>query len=410
MEATGLIVEYNPFHNGHLYHLREAAKFRPDSFLLCVMSGNWVQRGEPAIFNKWARAEMALRSGADLVIELPTIFATQSAAYFARGAIKTLDATGTVSRVCFGSEAGDIDSLEQIARLMHDESPLFKAYLKNYLRLGHSYSAALSRTVAAITGNSDVGSIIKGPNDILGVEYLRNLLAVGSTIEAFTIARKGAGYHSLELAVNIASATAIRKGIREGKAASTYQAVPPPSLKIIRRETRQKRGPVFWDRLDTPLMTLLRRSSLQYLESLPGMETGLAARFARAAVSAGSLAEFLEAVKTRRYTTPRLKRILIYLLLGITAETLEAFNAAGPRYLRVLGFTRRGRLLLRELKQNSSLPLIIKPSVYLQKSEDSLGKEMLKLDIRAQDLYNLLYADPAARKGGQDFLMSPLRI
>lgn len=405
----GLIVEYNPFHNGHLYHLQEAAKAFPDSRLICVMSGNWVQRGEPAAFNKWARARMALEAGADLILELPLAFALQSADRFAFGAVKTLAGSGVVSHLCFGSELGDLGPLKKIAALLAEEPPRFKALLKEALHDGCSYPTALSRACSGYFSDDELSHIIQSPNNILGVEYLKNLLKTRAKITPFTILRTGAGYHSLDLEGSIASASAIRKGLKEGNE-RIFQALPAAGSRIISLEIKAGRGPVFPEALNEPLMALLRRATLKELSALPDMEEGLPQRFARICRSTATLEEFLARAATKRYTLSRLHRILCYLLMGINRRDLDSFNRAGPRYLRVLGFSPRGQEALHAMKKKGALPLITRPAKYFRHSRDKRGKKMLALDIKGGDLYNLLYPKAPNRRGGEDYSKSPIKI
>ncbi len=410
MHIIGLVVEYNPFHNGHLHHLREAKKTLPDeTAIVCVMSGNWVQRGEPALLNKWARTAMALQGGADLVLELPTAFALQSAENFALGAVQTLAATNVVSHLCFGSEAGEISVLQKIAYLLLKEPPLFKEKLKLLLNKGRSYPAALSQAASLILADHRITKIIKTPNNILGVEYLKNLLKINSKIIPFTIPRKGVSYHSLRLEGNIASATAIRKGLEENGLSFVSQSLPTSSINIIKKEIEAGKAPVFPKALSSSLMILLRRSSLEDLYQLPGMEPGLPERFHKICHSTNTITEVLKAVATRRYTRPRLQRILSYLFLNISNHDLISYNASGPKYLRVLGFSPTGQKILHKIKKTSPLPLVTSPAKYFRYQQDKIGHKMLSLDIKAANLYNLLYPDISARNSGGEFSLSPLK-
>lgn len=409
MTNIGLIVEYNPFHNGHLHHLQEARKAYPGSSIICVMSGNWVQRGEPAVFNKWARAQMALRGGADVVLELPTVFALQSADRFAFGAIGTLKGAGIVNHLCFGSELGDLSPLQKIAQLLAEEPAPFKELLKETLSAGHSYPTALSRAAAAYLGQEEILSIIQSPNNILGVEYLKNLIKARSDIHPFTIQRRGAHYHSKDIEGRIASATAIRQGLCDDNTRIT-QAMPASSNKIISREIEKGRGPIFPKALGPALMTLLRRASLKELQALPDMEEGLPQRFFKACRTTTTLPDFLHTIATKRYTLPRLQRILCYLYLGISHQDLKASNKAGPQYLRVLAFSPEGRETLHAIKKEGRLPLVTRPAKYFRHSTSLTGKKMLAADIKAADLYNLLCPRPAARTGSDDFTTSPLQL
>ncbi len=411
MNIIGLVVEYNPFHNGHLYHLKEAKKTLPGkTAIVCVMSGNWVQRGEPALLDKWARTAMALQGGADLVLELPTAFALQSAENFALGAVQTLAGTGVVSHLCFGSEAGEISILQEIASLLLEEPPLFKEKLRLLLNEGHSYPAALSQAASLVLANHKITKTIKTPNNILGIEYLKNISKMNSKIIPFTIPRKGASYHSLHMEGDISSATAIRKGLQENDLSFVSPSLPSSSTAIIKKEIAAGKAPIFPAALNSSLMALLRRSSLEDLYQLPGMEPGLPERFYKICRSVNTVKEVLETVATRRYTRPRLQRILSCLFLNISNLDLISYNASGPRYLRVLGFSPTGQKILHKIKKISPVPLVTSPAKYFRYQQDKTGYKMLDLDIKAADLYRLLYPDVSAGKEGEEFSRSPLRV
>ena len=410
MEIIGLVVEYNPFHNGHLYQIQEAKRRFPAAKILCVMSGNWVQRGEPALVDKWSRAEMALKGGADLVLELPTAFALQSAEKFAYGAVYSLVATGVVTHICFGSELGEVAPLRQVARLLLEEPPAFKLCIKAYLDQGYSYPKCLALAVSEHLATPEISRIVRTPNNILGIEYLRTLMEADSSIIPFTIRRKGTSHHCEDVAGSIASATAIRQSIKAGATATAYGALPKASIDIISREIQKGKAPIFRQHLGTSLLTLLRRSSLAYLYTLPDMEPGLPERFFRACRETTSLEAFLAAVATKRYTLPRLQRILCYLYLSLGKKELSAYNHGGVRYLRILGFSNSGRQVLRQMKEWATVPLIEKPARYFRQHTDDVGKRMLLLDIKGTDMHDLLCVEPAARKAGRDYVTSPIRI
>jgi predicted nucleotidyltransferase len=219
MKTIGIVAEYNPFHNGHLYQLQASRGQTGADCAVVVMSGNYTQRGEPAIVDKWARAEMALHSGADLVIELPVAYAMGSAEYFAYGAVKLLDSLNAVNMICFGSEAGSIEKLSAAAAILADEPESYKSYLKDYLSKGLSFPAARQKAISSYCkntyGKDDLSSLLKSPNNILGIEYLKALRRLKSNIVPMTIERVGNEYNQAELTGKMSSATSIRKTIRE---------------------------------------------------------------------------------------------------------------------------------------------------------------------------------------------------
>lgn len=374
------------------------------------MSGNWVQRGEPALIDKWARTKMALYGGADVVLELPASFAFQSAENFALGAIRSLNDTGAVTHLCFGSELGDINPLHKIASLLADEPLELKELIKERLGKGLSYPSALAKSVDLFLNDTMVSQVINKPNNILGIEYLKSLIKINSSIIPFTILREGTGYHSLELEGEIASATAIRRGIKENIIQKIAPTLPSSSMNILIKEIDAGRGPIFYDNLDISILTLLRRATLRELYLLPDMENGLPERFYKACRSKNTINEIIKEVKTKRYTTPRLQRILVYLLLGISKSNIKIFTEHGPKYLRVLGFSSRGQEILHLIKKNSQLPLVTSPSKYFRHCQDKIGHKMLALDIKASDMYTLFYQNHSFRIAGQDFRTPPIKI
>ncbi len=410
VDVVGVVVEYNPFHNGHLYHLEKIREKVPGARLLAVMSGNWTQRGEPALLNKWARARAALQVGADLILELPVVFAVQSAEGFARGAIKTLEATGIVNYLCFGSEAGELEPLEQLARYMEMEPAPFKKELHLALKTGLSYPAALQHSLRAVArseqsipfSSQSLESLFT-PNNILGMEYLKALQKISSEIIPFTIKRRGVGFHDLHAAGSIASATGIRRAFQNKELELVKKTVPGPAQELLFAEIASGRGPVFEENFAEMILSLLRRSNKESLASLPEVVEGMESRLLKAA-SAPDLSSLVARLKTRRYTRTRLQRILIYLLLSLSRQTLNYFNDTGPHYLRVLGFTSRGKDLLYSLKSNGVLPIVTRPAPFLKDPLTPPGaKKMMHYDIMAADLYALGYPEKSRRTGGEDF-------
>ena len=258
--VLGLITEYNPFHNGHLYHLEKSKELCSADYVVCVMSGNFIQRGEPAIVNKWARAEMAVLAGADLVLELPVVYAMASAEFFAYAAIKTLDSIGITDCICFGSESGEIETLDKIAEILCKEPPLFRTLLKEHLAEGKSFpvsrQSALIKYMACsgqIETAGDIGFILEQSNNILGIEYLKALKKLGSKIKPYTIKRIDNEYGAQNLTGRISSATSIRKQFESNSCAwngtdfdsDVAQTMPSSSLNILKKEFGSGRGPVF---------------------------------------------------------------------------------------------------------------------------------------------------------------------
>ena len=266
MKTIGIVAEYNPFHNGHLYQLQASRQQAGAECAVVVMSGNYTQRGEPAIVDKWARAEMALHSGADLVIELPVAYAMGSAEYFAYGAVKLLDSLGAIDMICFGSEAGSIDNLSAAARILADEPENYRSYLKEFLSEGISFPAARQKAISlyakSIYGKDHLSSLLKSPNNILGIEYLKALLRLKSNIIPMTIERIGSNYNSAELSGNMSSATSIRKILNDNGWDNAREllanTIPKCSADIMDRQFEDGKGPIFPENYEMPLISALR--------------------------------------------------------------------------------------------------------------------------------------------------------
>lgn len=414
MSVTGIIAEYNPFHNGHLYHLNQAREASGASALVCVLSGNFTQRGEPAVFNKWARAEMALRAGIDLVLELPVLYATRSAYWFARGGVETLFATGLVSHLAFGVECDNPGALLDVAKFLAEENLDFKNTLREYLKKGLSYPKARALSLEALRGKS--GPLLDKPNNILGITYLQVIQERNLPLQPVFIQRQGAGYLEQELDPGqYPSARALRHKLAncplkmQELANSFSRYLPPTSLEIIQREMSSGKGPVFFRQLELLLLALLRRSSQSGLAGIVDVNEGLENRILEAARKAATIEEFLLALKTKRYTYTKLQRFLIHLLLNYTKD-LENCLEAGPPYLRILGFSPKGRVLLSKMKDTASCPIIVKTAHLKGHLENQRIKAFWEAETRSTDIYSLLYSSPEARMGAADFRTGPVIV
>lgn len=402
MQLTGIVAEYNPFHNGHRYHLMQTKALQQTDGVVAVMSGNFTQRGEAAVFDKWTRAEMALRSGVDLVLELPTAFAVQSAAYFAQGAVLTLAATGAVAYLSCGVESADATQLEQLAAFLADESPQFQQLLRRQLDEGCSFPAARQSALEQLQLAG--AEQLRGPNNILALHYLQTIEQHQLPITPIFISRLGA--HSDDglpaTGQGFASASAVRKLLCAEN--SLWQEQVPEAVRLlIHRRLQQGYLPMQNQCFSQILFALLRRSTPEQLSAIIEMREGLENRLFTAAQQTDSLDELCAAVKSKRYTYTRIQRTLIHLLLNMTAQWPE------PQYLRVLGFTATGRRILKELKKTAQLPIVIRPA--RQRAQLSPeGQQMLALDQRATDLYYLGYAPPSLRQANLDLLRQPVQV
>ncbi len=434
MSVLGIIAEYNPFHNGHKYHIDRSKELCGADSVVCVMSGNFIQRGEPAIVDKWARTEMALLSGADLVIELPVVYAMSSAEFFAYGAVKILDSIGITDFICFGSEAGGMEELDLIADILTSEPESYKTVLKNFLSKGLSYPAARENALAAyleaIGHPADkLTEIIKSSNNILGIEYLKALKRLGSRIRPQTIKRIANTYNSQALEGAISSATAIRmhilsaedsksphtlnvksSSVIQDSMASLASVLPRPSFDILQREIKAGRGPVFSSDFENTILSALRQRSTEEISSLPYIGEGLENRIKAAAGTSGSLEELIDKICTRRYTRTRIQRCLFSTLTGLKHKELSEFNLyGGPQYIRVLGFNNTGRRLLSRIIKNTSLPVIVKTADFKKSCNPFLAR-MLEIEAAATDQYVLAYANPEFKKSGQEFTRNIVRF
>lgn len=419
MKVLGLITEYNPFHNGHLYHLRESKRQSGATHTIAVMSGNFLQRGAPALFHKWLRAQMAVEAGVDLVIELPTPYACATAELFAFGGVKLLDALGIVDTLYFGSEAGQLQSLLEIAQLLVNPPPGLNGQIKAGLKKGLSYPAARSQGLIAyleeqgsfsLEGLQELKDLIKSPNNILAIEYLKALTQLNSPITPGTILRKKAPYHSTELFAQYASATAIRTHLQGGGALDSLRGtMPATSLRLMETAMLAEIGPIYLKDMEQALLVSLRRSDPESLRKVFDVSEGLENRILKGALHQTTLEGLLEACKSKRYPITRLQRIFIHHLLGITRRDMEAFQqGGGPQYIRVLAFNQEGRRLLKAAGNKARLPIITKLSHYTP--ENPLAQEMLKFDLRATDLYRLFIKNHALATRPLDFTQSPIFI
>lgn len=395
MKIVGLVTEYNPFHNGHLYHLEKSKSLTNSDYSISVMSGNFVQRGEPALVDKWTRAKMAVDNGVDLVIELPVIYACQSAELFAYGAIKLLDNLGIVNFLCFGSEANDIEILDSIATILVNEPEQYQKYLKESLNKGNSFPSA--REYALISYMKDLGfknyqdlkNIMSSPNNILGIEYLKALYKINSSIVPYTIKRKGASYNNISLTGNISSATAVREEILKSTCIQVIKdAVPLSTYYQLQYFFNDNKKFNNLDNFSKIIIFLAREIGSEKLKDIMDVEDGLDNRIINCANNNTTINDMLSCISTKRYTMTRLKRILIHLLIDLDGPTFKLLHTHGPQYARLLASNRRGLELLKKAKENSNMQIITKFADY-QKINNPILKQMIEFDKKSTDIYFL---------------------
>ncbi|HEX3011326.1 MAG TPA: nucleotidyltransferase [Syntrophomonadaceae bacterium] len=412
MAVLGIVAEFNPFHNGHLYLLQQARQYGDFSAVICVMSGNFLQRGEPAICNKWARAKMALDSGVDLVIELPFCFAVRSAYFFARGAIQLLARTGVVTHVAFGSESGSLDILLPLSKILAAEPVDLQQYLHSYLARGLSYPVARAMALEQyLDGQMDnVQDILAGPNNILALEYLRVITEDSLPLIPLTITRTGQGYHS-ETVNSMASASAIRCTLEKNQdIESIDRSLPAASLATLKNEIMQGRAPVKTETLSPLVLADLRTSTPERLRTIYEVVEGLEYRIIQNAQTCGSINDLVRSIKSKRYSFTRISRILLYSLCDLAKKQIEILDQYGPLYLHILGFSSNGRKILQMIQNNSDIVVFNrgKDVKNAMVHGNKAMQQMLQLDIKATNLYTLLYPDPDQRKGNLDFTTSPV--
>lgn len=389
-KVLGIIAEYNPFHNGHLYHLQNSIKATGSDYTVAVISGNFTQRGSTSLIDKWSKAEIALKSGIDLVIELPLIYSISSAENFAEGAIKILNSLGVVDYLSFGAETSDISLLNNIADIFYKEPKEFKNLLSIELNKGLSYPKA--RENALLMYLKDVqtfSNILSSPNNILGIEYLKALKKVHSNILPITIKRFGSGYNDKSFSNSIASATAIRDIVKNKEFDILKNLVPESSFDIIFEN--EKNGHIVADLsiFEKEIIYLLRKMSTDEIANLPDVSEGLEFAIKTAANSCNSIVEFLNIIKSKRYTNTRLQRILLYTLLGITKKDMTTSKKINP-YIRILGFTKKGQYLLSEIaRTNPKLEIVTSVKKFIDTCNNKPLKSMLEKDIWATDVYTL---------------------
>lgn len=411
MSTVGLVVEYNPLHNGHLYHIQQSRKITDAESVIAVMSGHYLQRGEPAVADKWARTEMALRAGCDLVLELPVAYSAQPAQWFAYGAVAALDATGVCDALCFGSESGDVRALARIADRLAAEPAAMRLRLGALLKEGLPYPTAYAeaaRELLAAEGDADATFGLAEPNHTLGLHYLLALRKLGSPMAAHSIRREKAGYNETAITdAAIASATALRRLIFEAGGALDGLApfAPASTLAVLRREAAAGKAPVGWEAFARPLFHLLGALPAAELASYAEVTEGLEHRIKGALRELRSwrVDELLDLLKTKRYTRTKLQRMLARILLGHRKEELTADRlAAGVQYIRVLGFTARGRELLRRMKKTAAVPVV-------QSAADG-DWPYLAMDARATAVYAAGCASARPADARRDYTEPPVRI
>ncbi len=406
MKVLGIISEYNPFHKGHMYHLEESRKATSADFVVSVMSGNFVQRGEPAMADKWLRAKAAIECGVDLVIELPFVYACNSAEYFAYGGVSILDGLGCVDYLSFGSESGDITELLKIARLLVEEPEDLKKALKMNLDAGDSYAKAWEKALNA-TYMKDASRVLRGPNNILALEYLKILLKTYSNIEPITIPRIGNDHNSEEIGEEYSSATALRRKYYEQENLSGLEKYMPENsyrnFASIKESVNIQMKDLF------PVVTAeILKASRNELRNILSVGEGLENKIKNEIRNAESMDELIEKINSKRYAQTKIQRMLIHILTNLDKDSMQYIMENRIVYARILALNDNGAKLLKIIKKERCAKIPVITNINKDLKDDSLEWSALNYDILATDLYNLssgnnLYA-------GADYVRKPLKI
>lgn len=385
MKIVGLIAEYNPFHNGHQYHIEKAKEITGADAVIVVMSGNFVQRGTPAIIPKHIRTEMALKAGASLVIELPVCYATGTAEQFAYGAVSILNSLGCVDAICFGSECGDINVLNELAGILCNEPKEYKESLQKHLRNGFSFPLARQKAIEEIYPSQDFSNILEQPNNILGIEYLKALYRLNSNMKPYTIQRISSQYHDIDLQEEFSSATALRQVIGENLIHGLVGQIPNDNISLF-QNNYQKRYPIYTNDFSLLLKYRLLNETKSSLIQYADVSEELANRIYNQRNEYIDFEQFCELLKTKEVTYSRVSRALLHILLRIKKTDYTDIH-----YARVLGFRTGDSDVLTVIKNASAIPLLTKLTATKDLSDTTV--QILEQDIYASNLYESVVTD-----------------
>lgn len=390
-KVLGIIAEYNPFHNGHLLHLEKSKKICGAQYSVCIMSGNFVQRGNTSIVNKWAKAEMALKSGVDLVLELPTVYSISSAENFAEGAIKLLNSLKIVDTVSFGSENSDINVLNRISSILQEEPKQYLELLNLELKKGLSFPKARENAILLYLNDEKYLNILNQPNNTLAIEYLKALKKYKSHISPISVKREKVFYNSNCIVDEYASATAIRNMIIHEQFNDIRKVVPTSSYNLLMDEIEKGHLVIDISKFEKEILYAIRRLSADDIKNIPEVTEGLENAIKNASNSCNNLSELINIVKSKRYTQTRIQRILLYILLNITKKDMYLSRKNIP-YARILGYSPQGKELISEIyRANPKITLITSVKNFLDSSNNKTYKYMLNKDILATNIYTLAY-------------------
>ncbi len=379
MKIGGIVAEYNPFHNGHKYQVEKSKELGEWTHVVAAMSSNYVQRGETALISKWARAEMAVKNGVDLVIEIPTLWSTSFAQRFALGGVSLLDSLGCVDMLSFGSECGDIDELIECKNAINSDAVTER--LKENLDFGLSFASARAEALRTVYGNRFF-DILEEPNNTLGIEYLQALDKLDSSIVPMTIKRVGASHDSIIRSENFACASDIRS-MMLGGGREWEMFVPQSVVDIYRREEENNRAPCPNSKLEFSILCCMRQLSAEDIGLSPDVSEGIEYRIHDAALKASSLEELYQLAKTKRYSHARIRRIVLHAFMGFVADDYKE----NPPYIHVLAMNEKGKEILKEAKDKAKKPIVTKASDF--DTLDDYGRHVFALEDMCTDVYSL---------------------
>lgn len=390
--VLGIIAEYNPFHNGHLYHLKSSKEYSNANYTVAIMSGHFTQRGDTSIVDKWTKAKMAILNGVDLVIELPTIYSISSAENFAYGAIKILDSLKIVDTISFGSES-DISILNEFANILVSEPKEYQSLLNHELGKGLSFPKA--RENALLMYLNDIrkyANVLSCSNNILGIEYLKAMKRLKTTISAISVHRANVGYNDTNIVNGIASATAIRQMIANRRFLDLRSSVPNSSYEILANSIQTGMYVPSIVKFEKEILYTFRKMSKEEISLLPDVSEGLESSIKDAANSCNSIVQFVNLVKSKRHPATRIQRISLYALLGITKKDMQLSTRVEP-YIRVLGLNNKGKELLSAIcSANPKLNIVTSVKKFMdEKNNNKHQKYLLEKDIFATNVYTLGY-------------------
>ena len=387
--VLGIIAEYNPFHNGHLYHILKSKELTKDDYVIALIGGNFTQRGESSIVDKWTKAEMALAGGADLVIELPSLYSVSSAENFADGAVKILNSLKVVDHLSFGAECQELNKLNIIANVLYEEPKEFKAFLADELSKGVSFPKARENAILSYLKDFSYKNILSEPNNILGIEYLKALKKYRSRIKPVLVPRKSSGHLTLDYTGSISSSTAIRNMLKTGNTANLKDALTPSSYTILKEEINKGHFVRDFSKFEKIALYNLRLMSLEEIKKLPDVSEGLEHLIKKAALSCNTVDDFVNIVCSKRYTKTRIRRILLYALLGISKKDIDISKKVVP-YVRVLGFNDKGKNLVSKIKhKNPSAKIVTSVKKFVDSNGNKNLQVLMNKDIFATNVYTL---------------------